>query len=85
MCAEEHEEAELGEVRKQTRPGLRAVGQHALHLLVRWACTPLGRGGLGPWPACLQGELAAAHAPVGKVADRKVPALDQEGSWDPSH
>lgn len=25
MCAEEHEEAELGEVRKQTRPGLRAV------------------------------------------------------------
>lgn len=66
-------------------PGLRAVGQHALHLLVHWACTPLGHGGLGPWPACLQGELAAAHAPVGKVADRKVPALDQEGSWDPSH
>lgn len=66
-------------------PGLRAVDRHALHLLVRWVCIPLGRGGLGPRPACLLGDLAAAYAPVGKAAGRKASTQNQEGSWDPSH
>lgn len=52
-------------------PGLRVVGWHALHLLIHRACIPLGRGGLGPRPACLLGELAAARVPVGKVASGK--------------
>lgn len=44
-------------------------------------CTPLGRGGLGPWPACLQGELAAAHAPSWEGGRQEGPRLwDQEGS-----
>lgn len=66
-------------------PGLRAVDRHALHLLVRWVCIPLGRGGLGPRPACLLGDLAAACAPFGKAAGRKASTRDQEGNWDPSH
>lgn len=60
-------------------PGLRAVGWHALHLLVRWAYIPLGRGGLGPRPACLLGELAAARAPFGKAVGGKASAQTRRG------
>ena len=52
--------------------------------LIHRACIPLGRGGLGPRPACLLGELAAARVPVGKAASGKASAQTRRGVGIPS-